>query len=107
MNDFENELRKALARREPSPDFVERVLARTAPARKPASFVFSWWRFASAAALIVVLFSAAFGYRQHIRREKGEAAKKQLMVALRIAGTELRDVQLHVKKIEKQEAVLQ
>lgn len=106
MTNFEDELRKALGRREPSEDFTRRVLAQIAPVRKPAPMA-NWLRFASVAALVIVLFSAAFGYREHVQRTKGETAKKQLMFALRIAGTELRQAQMRVQKIEKQEAVLQ
>ena len=106
MKNLEDELRKALVRQEPSDDFVKRVLAQTAPARRPV-FSSSWWRLASVAAVVVVVFSAVLGYRQHVQRVKGEAAKRQLMVALRIAGVELRQAQMRVHKIEKQEAVLQ
>jgi len=106
MIDFEDELRKALMRREPPEDFVQRVLAETHSAQRPA-FQNFWWRFASVAALIIVLFSAGFGYREHVRRVKGEAAKQQLLTALRIAGNELRQTQMRIQKIENHEAVLQ
>lgn len=119
MTPFEDELKKALARQEPSPDFAARVLAKTAaqesPALWPASagfarrrFFFSGLslRFATLAALVLLLV-AGFAYRRHIQIEKGEAAKKQLLVAMHIAGAQLRQAQLRVKRIEFPEVVMQ
>jgi hypothetical protein len=121
MTPFEEELRKALARCEPADDFTERVLRQTVNREAPASkrwlasnwFASHWfasnvfWRVVPVAALLVVLFSAAFGYREHVRRVHGEAAKEQLLMAIHIAGVQLHDAQMRVKRIEKSEAVKQ
>jgi anti-sigma-K factor RskA len=111
MTPFEEELKKALARREPGEEFVKRVLAkvetnRTATVRARLS-VWSnpWWRFASAAVLLMVALISGLAYRQHERVAKGEAAKNQLLLAMRIAGSELHQAQLRVKKIEGSEVV--
>jgi len=109
MTPFEEELRKALVRAEPTEDFTERVLA-AAHSDESRSTKNGWltpgfWRFASVAALVIVLFAAAFGYRQHVRRVKGEAAKEQLLTALHIAGAQLHAAQMRVHDIENSEVM--
>jgi hypothetical protein len=108
MTPFEDELRKALARREPSADFVSRVLAQTDPVPPQRHPWFAgWFRFAVVAAMFVLVLSGGLGYRHHLERVRGEAAKQQLLTALHIAGTELREAQMRVQSIEKQQAVMQ
>ena len=111
MTPFEEELRKALARSEPGDDFTDRVLREAAKRKAPQPA--HWFapngfrRLIPVAALLVVLFSAAFGYREHVRRVRGEAAKEQLLTAMQIAGAQLHEAQMRVKKIENSEAVRQ
>ncbi len=111
MTPFEEELKKALARREPAEEFTRQVLAKVEAARAATAgarpFVWGnlWWRFASAAVLLVVALFSGLVYRQHERVAKGEAAKNQLMLAMRITGSQLRQAQLRVKKIELTEVV--
>ena len=112
MTPFEEELRKALARSEPGDDFTHRVLCQTATAKATAGPE-HWFatnrllRFVPVAALLVVLISAVFVYREHERRGRGEAAKEQLLTAMHIAGAQLHEAQMRVKKIENPEAVMQ
>ncbi len=105
MTPFEDELKKALARWEPSVDFTERVLANVKP-KQVATWPIFAWRFASALAVMLLLVSG-LAYRQHVRTVEGEAAKKQLLIAMHIAGAQLHQAQLRVKKIESPEVVLQ
>jgi anti-sigma-K factor RskA len=112
MTPFEEELKKALARREPGDEFVRQVLAkveRTKPAasvtREPLVWGSAWWRFASAVVLLAAVLISGLAYRQHERVVKGEAAKNQLLLAMRITGSQLRQAQLRVKKIESTEVV--
>lgn len=100
MKDLENELRSALRRREPPPGFSERVLAQidAAPAPKArwrlalASLFrmpsFRWAATGVAACLLLTL--GALHYRR-VKQERaaGEAAKAQVMQALRIASKKL------------------
>jgi hypothetical protein len=84
MHSFEDELRSALRRREPSPDFTARVLARVAavPAgrtRRP------WVRWVAAMAASVMLAAGAVEYRRY----QGEKAKFQVLLAVRIAAVKL------------------
>jgi hypothetical protein len=89
MDWLEQELKQALARKDPAPDFDSRVrsrLVRTMP-RMPR------W-FAAAAALIVIAGGGAL-YRRH----QGEQAKDQIMLAMRLAGSKLNHVQSHVQAL--------
>ena len=84
MDWLEQELKEALAHKEPAPDFdvrVRRRMARTMP---------RW--LAAAAALIVIAGGGAL-YRRH----EGEQAKDQVMLAMRLAGSKLHRVQAHVQ----------
>jgi hypothetical protein len=97
MDRLENALREALRRKAPPEGFAERVLARhVAPAPKPGAWeAFRLWfqfpslRWAAAAALTIVLL-AGFQYTaERRRRAQGEAAKEQVLMALRITADKL------------------
>ncbi len=111
MTPFEEELKKALARKEPGEGFVDQVLTKVETNRSGTAKarLVAWsnplWRFASAAILLMVALISGLAYRQHERVAKGEAAKNQLLLAMRIAGSELHEAQLRVKKIEASEVV--
>jgi hypothetical protein len=102
MSELENELRNVLRRQPPPAGFAERVAARVsaaerpAPARRP-----SMMRWAAAAVLVAAL-GAGVEY-QSIRRERerarGEAAREQVMQALRLAGSKLQKVQTTIKEM--------
>ncbi len=95
MSRLDDALRNAMRREDPGPDFTARVLARAAeqPARR------GWWaalttggmRWAAAGALACVLVVGGALESIHERRveAEGQAAKQQLMLALRIAGGKL------------------
>jgi hypothetical protein len=115
---IETALRQAL-RREPAPEgFDARILARVAErtgasSRPPVSgwlgaffgqpIVLSMTRWATAAGLAMALIAGGLEYRnlQRERRERaaGEAAKQQLMLALRIAGSKLQLAKSKVNQI--------
>jgi len=108
MRPFEDELRKALSRREPGDDFTAQVLARVKERKarfKPGWLSFSW-QLAWATALLLVLVSG-LAYRQHLRDQKGQEAKRQLLMAMQIAGSQLHQAQLRVRQIEYPEVVAQ
>jgi hypothetical protein len=104
MSRLEDELREAMRREDPGPEFTRKVLARVAapPAR-------SWWqalaarfkapklRWATATVMAALLVSSGLEYRHEQRvRAEGEAAKEQLVLALRIAGSKLHQAQAKV-----------
>jgi hypothetical protein len=93
MSRLDDELRFALRRVEPSPDFAGRVLAGAKPPRTQRS----WWPVAIAAALMM---AAGLDYEHERRlRVEGELAKERVMLALQITGSKLQ----HVK--EKLDAI--
>ena len=82
---LEDELRAALRREDPSPDFARRVVARAQSSARPARvFPRMVWAMALAA-LLVVGFSATYEYRQM----KAERATRDAVIALRIAADKL------------------
>lgn len=106
MTYLDDELRRALCRREPPPGFAERVLGRAGeqpPERKLDAPRPSWlWRWAAAAALVGALGGGIQYYtvmERRAERARGEAAKEQVLKALRLAGSKLQVVQETVKGI--------
>jgi len=106
MNRLEDELRNALRREQPPPGFAARVLARAAAEPRPeTAWARAWgtlsgWfrapavaRAAMAGALcLLVVFGVQYEQRQRLERIRGEAAKRQLLLALRVTGSSLRAV---------------
>jgi anti-sigma-K factor RskA len=111
MTRFEDELKNALQRQEVPDGFAERVLARAA-GRTPRPVTTTWrdslwnvfaqplFRWAAVAAVSVALVVGAVHYR-NVQRERaqGEAAKEQLLLALRIAGSKLQLARAKVDQI--------
>jgi hypothetical protein len=96
---LEDELRSALRRREPSPDFTARVLARVAagsvsPAPRPG-FSRPVTRFVAAMAAALLLAVGSLGYREY----QGQRAKSQVLLALRITASKLNKAQKKVQMI--------
>ena len=96
MSRLEKKLRDVLKREEPPAGFAERVLARTVEVKQNAGTgIFAWrglrWGFAGALCLALVM--AGIEYRQaQEERARSEAAKEQLLLALKIAGDQLQFV---------------
>lgn len=103
MTPFEEHLREALLRKQPSQDFAKRVLEKTQEQRAPIRkwwFQRAWpWQFAPVMAALI-LVSGAVMYHEHQRTVRGEIAKEQLLVAVRIAGSKLHEAQEHVMHIQ-------
>ena len=90
MNQFEDDLRAALRREEPPPDFAARVIARTRPAPRRSA-----WVAAIAACLLAGLGS--FEYQQY----EGRKAKRELLLALHITGIKLNIAQQKVIELNR------
>ncbi len=86
MDEFERELHEALERR-PAPPSLKRKLMERRHARNQQSHAVLWQRLAASLALAAVL-GGAMAWDGHIREErrKGEAAREQVLTALRIAN---------------------
>jgi len=91
MDWLEQELHKALARKEPAGGFDERV---GAAAKRGQNRVVTMpvRRWLAAAAAVVVLAGGGAGYRWH----QGQTAKQQVLLAMRIAGGKLYRVQAQI-----------
>ena len=103
--EVESALRHALRREDPTAGFAERVLAKI-PAQE---LQLRWWRrwmisgnthalrYATAMVLVVAVVLGALGYKRHEReRREGEAARQQVLLALRIASSKLQYAQAKV-----------
>jgi hypothetical protein len=108
MTRFEEQLKQALARREPGADFTASVLARVranGTQRPKRRWEWRWfrapraWALAGVAAALLVSSGSAV-YEQHERVVRGEAAKEKLMTAVRLAGVKLRRVHRQVIEVE-------
>lgn len=126
MTPFEEQLQRAMARREPPPEFTSRVLARVAQEQgaKPHRNWKAWlqpgqaWRLAGAMTVLLTISGSVMYqqrermvHEQHEQRERqlheqreqmlrGEAAKEKLLTALGIAGVKLHQAHRHVLEVE-------
>jgi hypothetical protein len=92
MDWLEEELKRALSREEPPADFAERTIARAR--RRTVSWVPRW---IAAAAAIVVLCGGGYGYRWR----QGTAAKAEVMLAMKIAGSKVNHIQTQVLEAQR------
>ena len=104
MNQFERDLRESLRRREPPADFAAKVLARTRDTEVRS--VFSW-RWLAVAALVVLMVSGTLFIQKQQQQVENERSKEQLMVALRITGSKMKDVQDRLNAIQQRMVRLQ
>jgi hypothetical protein len=95
MDWLEEELKQALARKEPAADFDARVRGRLVTAM-PWTIPRVAARWVAAAAAVVMIAGGGAIYR---RQQQGEQAKEQIMLAMRIAGSKLNRVQAHVQSM--------
>jgi len=125
MNRFDEEMRKALRREEPSPDFTDRVMARVAESQrqeKPREKT-DWLRrlveffqpptmkWAMTGAMAIALVVAGFGVHYRLENERrrlaeiaeGEHAKEQVILAMRIASAKLNIAQKKVHETASHE----
>jgi len=87
MTDFEDQLRRALDRKEPSPDFAARVAARANAARHQPWFTRPAWAITAIAASMIL---GAVNFQLDSRdRRQGQAARAQLIEAMQITSTQL------------------
>jgi hypothetical protein len=114
MNRLEDELKRALQRVEPPAGFAERVLLRAARAEDEKPMRSRGWlglfglglagagglRWAAACALCIVLATSGVLYERDMQRRRGEEAKDQLMLALRITGSKLQIAEQSLKELD-------
>lgn len=107
FEDLERALKRALRREDPPEGFDLRVIAKLRErelAHPSRPRIFSWmrtpvFRFAASAALLLAIFSGVVEYQRiERRREAGEAARRELLLALRITGSKLQYAQDKVNR---------
>jgi uncharacterized protein involved in exopolysaccharide biosynthesis len=91
MDWLEEELKQALARQDPPPDFAARVLRGV---RRPAPTMWRHSRWMAAAAAVVIMVGGAAAYREH----QGLVAKDQVMLAFRIAAVHVNHIQTQIRE---------
>ncbi|HLY17468.1 MAG TPA: hypothetical protein VKR61_09595 [Bryobacteraceae bacterium] len=100
---LDDELKSALRRHEPPPDFTARVLARVSagPARTAplaglsSTLTRKSTRWVAAIAATLLLAAGALEYRQY----EGERAKSQVLLAMRITASKLNKAQKKVQML--------
>jgi hypothetical protein len=102
MEDFEQQLRNALARKEPSQTFEAKVYATARPRQSVRGVFWHWAAELAAVILIAGGFWLRYDHEAH-ERAAGEAAKARLQLALRITVTELSKIQNTVRTSTEQE----
>jgi hypothetical protein len=109
MEDFEQKLKDALARKDQPPTFEAKVFAACARERSASGSAGSsapgvLWRWEIAAVAATILL-AAVSWTGHERQERaaGEAAKARLQLALKITVTELGKIQRTVQASTEEE----
>jgi hypothetical protein len=122
MDHLEESLRAALRREEPPEGFAERVMARAVLAEQARERLQqqqreegagAWWRalwsgkqwfaapalrVALASVMVLIVITGGLALREQQQRVEGERAKEQALLALRIAGGELRAVQAKLER---------
>lgn len=94
QDEFERELRQAFARRPAPPGLKGKLMARRRASQIRHSFV-TWQRMAAALVLTAALAGGA-AWREREERRKEEAARDQVLTALRITNRALNQVNLRL-----------
>jgi hypothetical protein len=97
MIDFEDQLRAALSRKEPSADFLRNVVNRAEHLEQDRR---AWWRPWAAGCIAASLLVGSIGmldWQQRRERQRGEIAGAQLVRALEITSSRLQKIH---KKVE-------
>jgi len=100
MDDFEKQIKAALAKEDPSPFFEARVLGavkRQAKERRASARM--WWASAVAASLLVITGSAWQHERTIHEEAAGKEAKARLELALKITSVKLQRISRKVEGI--------
>ncbi len=99
FEEVERELRENLALRTPPPGFTSKVLARVDESRRPAPSRMPAWRWVAAAAVLTATAALAGGHWEQHREQQiaGRRARAQVMLALRITGATLHQIQQKVQ----------
>ena len=92
MDWLEEELKRAMSRKEPAEGFEARVAAAVRAEKQRPKVITMPRRWLAAAAAVIVLAGAGEGYRWR----RGQEAKEQVMLAMRITGGKLNRIQMQL-----------
>jgi len=87
MDWLDDELKRAFERQQPPPGFAARTIARAAQGWR-----LQFPRWAVAAAAVLAIAGAGYGYRCR----RGEEAKQEVLLAFRITATKVNHIQTEV-----------
>ena len=97
MEDFEQQLKDALAPKQP-PAWLEAQVVARATAKRPRLGLFRW--VVATAFAIAIAASVWTDHREYVQ---GEAAKAQLQLALKVTAKELGKIQQTVRTVTEEE----
>ena len=97
MNELEQRLRNALRQRNAPPGFAERVMSHTGEASRSSAVRGRAW--VAAAAIAFIVASGAFLDSEINRRARGERAKQEVLMALRVTGSALNSVSDQLREL--------
>jgi hypothetical protein len=93
VDEFEKELRQAMARRPAPPSMKGRIMQRRNARRTARSHAYTaWWQRLAASVLLAGVVAGGYEWRQVEDRRKGEEAAQQVLTALRITNRALNDM---------------
>ncbi|MGA2648941.1 MAG: hypothetical protein ABSF28_00380 [Terracidiphilus sp.] len=97
VDEFERELRQALERRPAPPGLKRKVMAERSRLRteRLRSRTVIWQRLAASLALAAVV-GGGWVWREREQERKGEEARRQVMIALRITGHALNQMKIQL-----------
>ena len=102
----EHELERLLRRERPPAGFAARVMEQVKAddarrGRSASTTHTAWWR-AVAAAVLLTLVGGSWMAHHEIERRRGEQAKAQVLLALRITSSKMHHAREHVRDLESQ-----
>lgn len=93
MDEFEQQLHQVLERMPAPPGLKRRVFERRGAQRAVRRKRVMWWRRLALATAVICMLAAAWFWRAAEQRREGEEARRQVILALRIAGRALTQMQ--------------
>jgi hypothetical protein len=100
IDDFEKQLREALAKKDPSPFFEARVMGGVQRQTRERSASSRMWLWSAIAAGLLIVCGSAWQYqRVEAEQARGREAKAQLELALKITSVKLQRISQKVEGI--------
>jgi hypothetical protein len=101
MNQLERDLHESLRRRKPPADLEAKVLAQTSAPSGRGIFSWRWLAVAASLALLIGGTMLIQENRRQAESERADKAKAELMVAFRITGSKVREIQVRLNSFQK------